>query len=213
MSVLESKKYEVHRAFHLLSLAVLMALFCGSSLSAQNAEQPVQDKKPAPRKRKPDEIEILPPEVVTLSTKDNVNLVCTFFAAPQNEEEATGKVAIPFILLHDWEGSRADLEPFGTYLQSLGNAVIIPDLRGHGESTSVAGVSKPIDHSKFRKSDVASAMLDIERCKKYLVKRNNEGKLNIDLLSIVAVGHTSTLAAAWTIEDWAFQNQGSIKQG
>ncbi len=219
MNSLVSKKSLAGRlAFSIILNSVILTMSLGivfgNSVSAQNAQQPAKKQTPVPqKKKKAGEITILPPEVLTLSTKDNVNMVCTFFAAPQNEDEATGKNAIPFILIHDWEGSRTDLEPLGTYLQSLGNAVIIPDLRGHGDSTTVTGVTKPISHSKFRKTEVGSAMLDIERCKKYLVQRNNEGQLNIDLLSVVAVGHTSALAAAWTIKDWAFENQGSIKQG
>ncbi len=89
---------------------------------------------------------------------------------------------IPFLLIHDWGGSRADLLPFAEYLQKSGYAVIVPDLRGHGESTARAGGTAKLDSAKFRKSDMAGVLLDIERCKKYLVQRNNDGELNIDLL-------------------------------
>ena len=94
--------------------------------------------------------------------------------------------------------------------------MIVPDLRGHGESTAVEGLSKEIDAKKFRKNEIASVQKDIERCKKYLVKRNNEGEVNIDMLSVVAVGGTSVLAVEWVINDWyAFPpiNAKGIKQG
>ncbi len=61
-----------------------VSLLAGSGLFAQaNSNQPT--KKPATPKGK-QEIEIPPPEVVSLTTKDNVNLTCTFFAAPQDKE-------------------------------------------------------------------------------------------------------------------------------
>ena len=48
------------------------------------------------------------------------------------------------------------------------------------------------------------------------MKRNNEGSVNIDMLSVVAVGKTSVLAIQWVLNDWfAFpsHNADGIKQG
>ena len=55
--------------------------------------------------------------------------------------------------------------------------------------------------------------MDLERCKKYLVKRNNDGELNVDLLNVVAVGKSAVFALDWTIADWSWENRGPIKQG
>ena len=123
---------------------------------------------------------------------------------------------MPFILLHDWDSSRVQMHKFSLFLQSRGHAVIIPDLRGHGQSVEVVGSDKTLDYTKFRKSDVAFAMRDIERCKKYLVKRHNEGKLNIDMLCVGAIGETCVLAVEWAMNDWfAFpsHNAEGFKQG
>ncbi len=103
--------------------------------------------------------------------------------------------------------------PFAKYLQSLGCAVIVPDLRGHGDSTTLVGSTIKIDHEKFRRSELNSVVLDLERCKKFLVEKNNLGELNIDLLNIVAVGRSAIFAAEWAIADWAWPDINGIKQG
>lgn len=154
------------------------------------------------------------PEHVLLPTKDGVNLVATYFGPAAADGEKPK--AIPFILLHDWEGNRTHLFQYATYLQSMGHAAIVPDLRGHGESVSMVKSETQLDASKFRKGEVASVQNDIEICKKYLVRRNNEGAVNIDMLSVVAVGKTSVLAVQWVLNDWfAFpsHNPDGIKQG
>ena len=138
----------------------------------------------------------------------------TYFGPAPNKEE--GGQASPVILIHDWESDRTQLLQYGKFLQSRGHAVIVPDLRGHGESTEVVDLSVKLDASKFRKNEIASVQKDIERCKKYLVKRNNEGLVNIDLLSVVAVGKSSVIAVQWVLNDWfAFpsHNIDGIKQG
>ncbi len=165
------------------------------------------------------EMELPPPENIVLDTSDGVNLHCTYFAAAKgakDKEAGSGKTAYSFILLHDWDGNRTDLLPFAKYLQSLGGcAVIVPDLRGHGETTTATGLKKPLDYKTFNKAEVVSTMKDVERCKKYLIQKNNSGELNIDMLNLVAVGKTAALALDWTIADWyAFPSvQAGIKQG
>ena len=166
-----------------------------------------------------DKVEIPKPEGLFLGTSDGVQLKCTYFAPPKQKDEAKGVESIgamPFILLHGWEGDRRELLNYGRYLQSLGHAVIVPDLRGHGQSVSAEGFKKPLDYKKFRKQEVMSAQKDIERCKKFLVQKHNEGEVNIDLLSLVAVGDTSVLAVQWVLNDWyAFpsHNPRGVKQG
>ena len=162
------------------------------------------------------ETEAPEPEKVVLETSDGVKLTTTYFKPAVAEGEGDQAKAIPFILLHDWEGNRTQLLQYAAFLQSAGHAAIVPDLRGHGDSTAVTGLKKPIDAKKFRKNEVASVLKDIERCKKYLVKRDNEGEVNIDMLSVVAVGKPSVLAVEWVMNDWfAFPpfNAKGIKQG
>ncbi len=168
------------------------------------------------------------PEVVTLETKDGVTLTCTWFApepaglsekpagntaAPTARVNAAGKSTAPFILLHDWDRSRADLLYLGRFLQLSGHAVIVPDFRGHGDSLAVAGSSKAIDRTRFRKKEMATLLGDIEACKKFLMRKNDAGVLNIDLLNVAAVGKSAILAMQWAISDWSWAPVGSIKQG
>ena len=198
----------------LWGLAMAVILTCawqGESVQAQQTKP--KPAVPASKKKKDDKP--AEPDHMVLETADGVRLKCTYFA-PFIPEGADGKTVVPVILLHEWEGNRGQLIRFGAYLQSQGRAVLIPDLRGHGESTQVVGVEKPINLERFRKQDVVASQKDIERCKKYLVQRHNEGKLNIDLLCVIAIGKTSVLAAQWTYNDWfAFPtfNADGIKQG
>lgn len=182
----------------------LVILFCGV---VSTADAQVRAKK----------TEYPEPEILILDTKDKVKLKCTYFAPPKSgDAKDAGKTVIPFILLHDWEGDRTDLLEFAKYLQQQGHAAIVPDLRGHGESVEVIGFDKKLDYKKFRRGEIASVQIDIERCKKYLVQRNNDGELNIDMLVVCAIGKTCPLATQWTINDWyAFPalNSDGIKQG
>jgi pimeloyl-ACP methyl ester carboxylesterase len=133
-------------------------------------------------------------------------------ATPKSDVEH-GKEVAPFILVPDWTRSRQDLLNLGSFLQSQGHAVIVPDLRGHGESVTMTGSDKPLDYTKFKKKQQASAVADIDQCKRFLQEKNNEGILNIDLLNIVAVGDSAHLAIAWSITDWSWEPVGGVKQG
>ena len=152
--------------------------------------------------------EIPEPERLALKTVDNVNLVCTFFGGT-NEKES-----VPVILLHDIGGSRNELLPFAQTLQrNYGYAVIVPDLRGHGESKTTV-TNQPIDIEKFRKDDYATFNEDISCCFRYLRDEvNNKGKGNIDSLVIVSAGNVCINAAAWTLQDYAYPPIRGKKQG
>ena len=190
-------------------ITLLMAMVAFTpGLFAQNSQEPAANPRP-----QQDERPLPPPANISLETKDKVLLKCTYYAAPSDSQTGSGKSVMPFLLVHDWEGSRKDLLPFAEFLQSSGYAVIVPDLRGHGESTGRVGTAGSLNYKKFRRSDLTSVVMDLERCKKYLVKRNNDGELNVDLLNVVAVGKSAVFAMDWTIADWSWENRGPIKQG
>lgn len=208
-------------AFLILLFVSALQLQSASLSGATKAFSPLQGEKiERPRDvASDDKVEIPKYEHLILDTPDGVRLKCTYFAPPKLKDAAEGKPAapaIPFILLHGWDGDRRELLKYGLYLQKSGHAVIVPDLRGHGQSVSVEGLKKPLDYKKFRKPEVISAQKDIERCKKFLVQKHNKGEVNIDLLSMVAVGDTSVLAIQWVLNDWyAFpsHNPQGVKQG
>jgi len=172
----------------------------GSDQDTTNQDKPAAEEE---------QVDKIPPaEEIEIKTKDNVRLQCTFFPGTK------GKQTIPVILLHDWGGSRADMLEQAKILQSdLGCAVIAPDLRGHGESLKVEGMTSELDRDRWKPAEIATIVNDIEACKVFLFKYNNEGKLNIDWLTIVAEGVTCIHAVNWTVNDWAYPAVGGVKYG
>lgn len=148
------------------------------------------------------------PDTFDLETSDGVILNCVFY--PGTKE----KQSIPVILLHEWDSEGEEMVKLASHLQkSLGCAVIVPDLRGHGDSKTIRGGDKDLDRDRWRATEIAAISKDIETCKKFLIKKNNEGELNIDLLTVVASGESIIHALQWTIQDWSYSNVGGVKQG
>lgn len=145
------------------------------------------------------------PEEIPLETKDGVLLQCTWFAGKD-------KNSAPIIMMHDWGGTGREYFSLAKFFQSKGNAVIVPDLRGHGGSTQRKG-RPDLDLSRMAKEDLAMMEGDIEACKKFLKEQNNLGKCNIELLTIVAAGATCIPAVSWSIKDWSYPPIGGKKQG
>lgn len=155
------------------------------------------------------------PENLELQTKDGFTIACTYLGAPFSEEIEEGRKSVmPFIVIHDWGQTRRQTFQFARFLQSQGHAVIVPDLRGHGRSTKIEGRDKPMEYDSMNRMQKSSVINDIEACKKYLVQRNNEAALNIDLLTVIAVGEMCPVAAQWTVTDWSYPkvNSSGIKQ-
>ena len=152
--------------------------------------------------------EVPPPENVLMVTRDGVELRATWFAGTRAKE------TIPIVLVHDWGADRSRLLPLAKYLQTnYGHAVLVPDLRGHGQSITVKGSSKTLDYDRFRKAEVATVWLDIDACRKFLQEKNNAGELNLDLMTLLAVGKMSPLAVGWCVEDWKWPPVAGVKQG
>lgn len=198
-----------------LKLAACVAI--SLCLQSQQATGQTTSTKPQPTKKSGPTIPA--PETLQLTTKDGVQLNCIYFApASAAGAETDGTKVIPYLVLHDWGSSCEDTKMFGKFLQLQGNAVLTPDLRGHGGSTAVTGFEKqpkPLNYEKFRPAEIATVLLDIESCKKQLVQLNNDGKLNIDMLTVIAIGDTAPIATQWVIQDWfkyPAYNQNGIKQ-
>ena len=156
-------------------------------------------------------------DVVEVLT-DKVLMAYTWFPAGSGETApgataSSGKDAAAFLLLHDWDSQRSDMFPLARHLQSAGYAVLVPDLRGHGESTRVTGSDQTLDFDKFKPAQIASAINDIEQCRRILLAKNDAEEVNIDLLNVVAVGDSAHLAVQWAITDWSWKPIGGKKQG
>ncbi|MFI4876404.1 MAG: hypothetical protein ACIALR_13725, partial [Blastopirellula sp. JB062] len=141
---------------------------------------------------------IPPPENVSLMTKDGVALRAIYFPSP-NE-----KKAVPVVMLHGWKGKKEDVAGLASVLQKQeGYAVLVPDLRTHGESEWTVQlndrVSKTIEPDDIKRKQMQLFVhQDMEAIKRFLMDENNAGKLNIELLTIVAADDfSSILAANW----------------
>jgi hypothetical protein len=156
---------------------------------------------------KKEEKEIPPVEDITIRTSDGVVLHCSWYAGTKE------KKTVPVLLLHGWNENRQVYKDFALELQTkYGHAVLVPDLRGHGESTELIDGTE-IDLKKFGKKETATVLKDIEQCRKFLQEKNNEGKLNLEMLTCVAAGDTCLIAATWAIEDWKWDQILGQKQG
>jgi pimeloyl-ACP methyl ester carboxylesterase len=178
---------------------------------------PAQANRPAPPVRPGDKLPE-PEEIggAQLRTSDGVSLSATFFPGT-NEKES-----VPVLLLHNWKSSRKEFAVLAKELQKKGCAVLVPDLRGHGASTSqiVAGRGRAreetLDASKFRTNDYAAmARYDMAALRSFLVKKNNDGELNLNKLVIVGSEMGAALATVWAAYDWSLPNyeHAGIKQG
>jgi pimeloyl-ACP methyl ester carboxylesterase len=158
------------------------------------------------------------PEVVLLDTDDGVRLTLTYY--PSRE----GKDATPVLMLHDQKDTRAIFGTMAARLQSPREgekhpsfAVVTVDLRGHGGSTRrqlPGGVREEIDAAKLTKNLVADMIrFDLKAVRKFLVTKNDAGKLNLNKLCLVGAGMGANVAANWAAVDWAWPPLAVGKQG
>ena len=199
--IIESMKRQFSGPITLFCL--LMLLF-----GTENAAFSQSDPQKTGTRKAATKIKVPPRKRVLIDTTDGVELQADWFGGDG------GKEALPVILIHDFDGDRSALRPLAEYLQTRhGHAVIVPDLRGHGESLNVKGLDEELDRSRFKKNQIASIVKDIDACRKFLQAKNDEGELNLDMLVVVACGKTNLHAAQWCIEDWSWPPVGGVKQG
>jgi pimeloyl-ACP methyl ester carboxylesterase len=168
-------------------------VFLGSGLATQAQDD---DEKPAE------------PEAVTLPTKDGVELHATYYAGNQ------GKKTVPIIMLHMHRGRRADYDSLAKRLQAKGHAVIVPDLRGHGASTTAKDATRPLNADRLSPNDYAQMVVrDVETVKRFLLEKHNQGLLNIEQLCVIGAEMGATVAMNWTALDWSWPVLATGKQG
>ena len=153
-----------------------------------------------------------PPEELTLATSDGLALRATYFAS------LLGKEAVPVILLHSSKGSRGDFASMAVDLQKLGHAVLVPDLRGHGESTQLKNPQTQrevdLDATRFSRMDYLKMVnFDMEKLKNFLRDKNNAGELNLEKLCVVGVELGAVVALNWAALDWSWPILATGKQG
>jgi pimeloyl-ACP methyl ester carboxylesterase len=163
------------------------------------------------------ESEDLPEPVdVKLESVDGISKLvmhCTYYPSTM------GKEAIPVLLLHGRGGTRKDYTFLAEYLQEQGHAVLVPDLRGHGDSNEVVvnGVREKIDPDKMKKPAFLAMVKDLEAVKTWFVKENNAEKLNVEMLVVVGADMSAVTAMNFALRDWtvpellAYKNCKDVK--
>ena len=135
-----------------------------------------------------------------LKTKDGFILTATYY--PSNQ----GTDAVPVLLFPGWEGSRKDFETLALTLQKNGYAVLVPDLRGHGDSNKKEinpENFKEVTLKKLTKEDLIDVVLiDFETLKTFLRMENNRGHLNVAKLCVGGIEEGALIASAVASNDW-----------
>ncbi len=157
-----------------------------------------------------DEEEIPPPQDLVLTTPhDRVELAVTYYPPIK-----AGKDVVPVVLLHQFKGSRRDYVELALALQRAGHAVILPDLRGHGRSTSVAGTTQRLDADRLRPVDFQRMVVDdMEAVNRFLWERNNDGELNVNKLCLVGAEMGASIALLYAARDWSIPRYGVLQLG
>ncbi len=148
---------------------------------------------------------------MSLEAKDHLLMKVTYYPGKH------GKETVPVILVHGFGGSRQDLSGLAEYLQSDaagGCAVIVPDLRGHGNSLQIRGVDKSLEADRLQPLEFKKMVIhDMEAVKNFLMQKNNDGELNIEKLCVVGCEMGALVAANWAKVDWSWPPLATGKQG
>jgi len=109
------------------------------------------------------------------------------------------------------------MHPLALALQRKKHSVIVPDLRGHGQSIYVAspvgGEPAKIIRDKMSRTAIEAMVVDIETAKRFLLEKNNKGEVNIEQLCIVGCGFGGTIALNWAALDWNRRSLPAYKLG
>ncbi len=156
------------------------------------------------------------PKAVQFTTEDGVIIGAVYYPS------SLGKEAAPVILLHMYGRSYNDWEPLIETLREADFAVLILDFRGHRRSMKYdprvvppeVARRNPLSPKRFRTGAQLQAMqADVEAAKRFLLKKHNEGELNIARLCLVGAEFGATIAARWAHYDWTFGRVGFVKSG
>jgi len=206
--------YPLRNGFPSWCLASVAAALIGSFCGAADLQAKDGEKEPPPE-----------PEVVTLQTSDGVEIKAWVYrVADDTEPLAT------VLLLHDLGGSHQTVEPLAEALQVGGCNVVVPDLRGHGESqipqrARAAGaddqssVLKNLDFAAMtatgggRVRDQSATRGDLEVIRNWIKQQTGAGKLNLDDLYVVGSGLGAAVGTTWTVLDATWPPIASGPQG
>ncbi len=204
-----------------------MALALGFSLCLGAAHARAQDKAPGKTddttdKKSDEEVKIPEPESVELEGAGGLIIKATYFPGTKGEE------SIPVILLHGFDKPGAGAKHSGKdftqpgglapFLQEkLGCAVIVADLRGHGESNKIPVGKKVEDYvakgKRLTPAQISNMPADLRAVKRFLWKKNNEKALNLEKLTVIGVEEGAALAMCYTVDDLNGYEDGQARVG
>jgi len=166
----------------LMAIVIVMPMGTGGLLGAEDSERPV----PAPE-------ELGGQQLVS----KGLQLSATFYPGTE------GKENVPVILLHMFKGDGKEYAELAPFLQRRGCAVLVPDLRGHGESTESVFGAPPLEAAKMPREHYSFMLYDdMETFREFLVKKNDEGELNLNKLCIVGAEMGAAVATYYASHDW-----------
>lgn len=195
---LQPRRSAVSRLFPLAALVCALVTAVSSAEAWQDA---TKTQRPA-AKAKTKEPELPPPVEEKIELKNSVSrliMKATYYPS------LMGKDAVPVVLLHGYEGTRADYAYLAEYLHRQGHAVLVPDLRGHGDSTVVHlanGDDMELSPKKMVARDFNSIVTDLDAVKSWLLQRNNAEELNMEALVVVGADMTTVTAMNFALRDW-----------
>lgn len=189
------------RGFQHWALALVVALLVIAACRPEQARgqetAKVEEEIPAPQ------------ESVLTTPQDGVQLAMTYYPPIKPD-----KNVIPIVLLHQFKGSQRDYVDLALLLQRAGHAVILPDLRGHGRSTTIAGSDQRLDADKLRPAEFQRMVVDdMEAVNRFLWERNNASELNVNKLCIVGAEMGASVALLYAARDWSIRPYGALQLG
>ncbi len=185
---------------------VLTTASSWAQASAKPQAKPAADQD---EEQKPPE-----PVPVRLDTRDGYRIHCLYY--PPMEGIRKGTETVPIILLHGWGGQGSEWDFLATGLQTYGHASIVPDLRGHGRSTTrrgSEGTPEPVRYEDLDAPEMDNMIEDVEAVKRHLLGRHNAGEVNIEMLTVIAAEEGCIVALNWAALDWSWPVTPAIKQG
>jgi pimeloyl-ACP methyl ester carboxylesterase len=190
-------------------VALLVALLSAVPVRGQAAQAKAAQAKPSAAETEPP-----PAQHTFLTTKDGWKIHCAYYA-PQSGVRK-GKEVVPIIAVHGWGGQGGEYHALATLAQRYGHAVAVPDLRGHGRSTtwkSPDGDLQRVTKEQLGPADREGMVLDLEAVKHFLIERNNAGDVNVESLCLIAASEGTIVALNWTAADWSWPATTAGKQG
>lgn len=138
-------------------------------------------------------------KIVVREGNGKLTMTCTYFPS------TLGKEAVPILMLHGYGGSRADYDDLAYAMQREGHAVLVPDLRGHGGTTSFHfdnTQKRELLYKNLLPADYNALVSDVDGLKSWLLEKNNAGELNLEMLVVIGADMTTITAMNWALRDW-----------